>query len=70
MWLNITDVKLILEHIVYMPYHILKSLILLDKAFISGLVKALVLLPRVIDRRMNNIKTFRLSDQAIFNMLK
>lgn len=39
-WLNITDLEYLIEHILYLPYHVIKSLSLLDFSFIYGLFLA------------------------------
>ena len=47
-WLNLTDSDLILTHAIFIPYLLLKSLILGDLAFIYGFFGSFVLLPKII----------------------
>src|SRR5581483_9702281 len=41
-WINITDLNLQLSHIIWLPYHLLKSFIKGDFAFIKGLCLAFI----------------------------
>jgi GT2 family glycosyltransferase len=52
-WLNITDVRYLLAHFIFLPFHFIKSLIRGDWAFISGLFLVLQLIPLVVLRRQN-----------------
>ncbi len=65
-WLNITDRKLIFQHILYLPYHFIKSLLTLDLLFIKALFHAFIFLPWIFIKRHKNIKTFRLNDNEVF----
>ncbi len=69
-WLNITDTKYLINHLLYLPIHTLKSLIFLDFAFIIGLFKAILLVPQVISQRKNNKKLFIKKDSEIFQLFQ
>ncbi|MDO8621149.1 MAG: glycosyltransferase family 2 protein [Candidatus Levybacteria bacterium] len=47
-WKNITDFDLQISHIIWFPYHFLKSLIRTDWAFFVGFLRAFVVLPKII----------------------
>lgn len=64
-WKNITDLDLKISHIVWLPYHFLKSLINMDWAFFVGFLKAFVLLPRIIVSGSQNQKLFVKKDKEI-----
>ncbi len=67
-WLNITDLPLILNHLFYLPIHILRALIRFNGAFLTGFILALLKLPYILISRNRNKKTARISDKEI--MLK
>lgn len=67
-WTNITDFVFILNHIFWLPYHLLKALINLDLAFCLGFLKALILFPKVIKSRYNNKKLFIFSDKQVIGL--
>jgi GT2 family glycosyltransferase len=50
-WKNITDNRLLLSHIVWLPYHFLKALIARDFLFYEGFYLALLKLPGIIVTR-------------------
>ncbi len=64
-WKNITDLDLKISHIVWLPYHFLKSLINVDLAFFVGFSKALMLLPKIIISGFKNQKLFIKKDREI-----
>src|SRR3989338_924624 len=69
-WLNISDAEYLINHFLYFPFHILKSLISLDPAFILGLLKAILLVPEVISQRKANQKLFIKKDSQIFQLFQ
>ncbi len=64
-WTNLTDSKILLKHILWLPYYFLKTLISLDLAFYLGFFNAVVLLPAIIKSRINNKSIFKISDTQV-----
>lgn len=50
-WKNITDLKLILLHVLWLPYHLIRAALRLDFPFFQGMILALLKLPGIIKRR-------------------
>lgn len=70
-WLNITDMDLLLEHVFWLPYHFLSMLYKRELAFFLGFFKAFSLLPFVIAARFRNKMLFKKGDKEILrNYLK
>ena len=51
-WKNISDPAFLLDHLFWLPYHLLKTLLTLDFAFMGGLLTALLKFPQIIQSRM------------------
>jgi GT2 family glycosyltransferase len=68
-WLNITDWVLILQHILYLPYYLLKSLLIFDWPFIEALFQAILIFPRILISRYQNSKSFTLTDGEVLENL-
>lgn len=66
-WANITDMDLILSHLFFMPYHVFKSFINFDLAFLIGFFKALIMSTKVIEFRLKASKLFVKSDKLVIN---
>lgn len=64
-WKNITDYSLLLQHIVWLPLHLVKALFRWDMVFLNGFMKAVALLPVVIRRRNAVKKLFVISDREV-----
>lgn len=64
-WINLTDNSLILSHILWQPYHIIRSIFNKDASFLKGLIKALVKLPDVKWKRKLVQKQVVLSDKEV-----
>lgn len=64
-WLNITDWVLLIQHIFYLPYHLIKSIFVQDFPFIKALFRAVLKFPKVLVRRYRNIRSFKMLDQEI-----
>jgi len=64
-WTNLTDFSLLIKHILWLPYHFVKTLISLDTAFYLGFIKAFFMLPKILKSRYNNKKLFILTDQEV-----
>lgn len=66
-WKNITDTKLVLQHIIWLPYHIIRALIRFDRAFMLGLLFATLKLADIIEKRNRQMKYYEKTDQEIIN---
>lgn len=64
-WKNITDPKMLLEHIFWFPYHLGKAIIKLDTPMLKGFFCALLKIPAVCKRRTENKLTYVLSDKEV-----
>lgn len=64
-WLNITDMSLLIQHIIYLPYHLLRSILTSDFSFIKGLMSAIRKLPQAILHRLRNKKLNLISDKMM-----
>lgn len=68
-WENATDYKLQFEHIVFLPYHLLKALLRKDLAFFKGFFSALTLLPKVIKSSFTYQKSFGIKDEDVIKKI-
>lgn len=50
-WINATDTSLILLHILWLPYHLVRACINKDASFLKGFFKAVITLPAVLRKR-------------------
>lgn len=66
-WCNITDKNLILQHYIYLPYHLLKSLLRFDIDFTAAFFLTLAQLPKVLHQRTRNKKLNEYSDLDILS---
>ncbi len=64
-WLNITDIDLVFQHFLYLPYHLIRSILTGDIAFIRGLLSALFKFKDVLNYRNNNTKIKKIKDRDI-----
>ena len=64
-WLNITDTNLIIQHLLYLPYHLTLSFLTGDTTFIRGLLSALFKLTDVLNYRNNYSQIKKLKDRDI-----
>lgn len=64
-WSNITDWSLVFQHLLFIPYHILRSFITGDLAFIHGFILAFKKLPYILRKRQQYSKLFLLTDKDI-----
>jgi GT2 family glycosyltransferase len=69
-WLNITDRDLLLSHILWLPYHLLTSLLRKDWYFYAGLFSALQQINKVLEKRKNYTKLFIKTDKEILEQFK
>ncbi len=63
-WKN-ASALLVLSNIVWLPYHMLKSILSLDLSFIIGFLSFLMLLPKVLVSRWRVAKLFKLKDSQV-----
>jgi len=66
-WKNISDRKLIIEHIIHLLKNLIVSLFKGDTPFIKGFWMAFLLLPKIISKRNNQKKAWRIRDIEIFD---
>lgn len=69
-WLNITDLSLILSHIAWLPVHCIRMLLSGNWLFFKGLFLALEKLPECIKYRSEYIKLLSRSDHEVLNLFK
>lgn len=69
-WKNITDLDLILSHLLRLPYYLLTSCLSKDTIFLKGFYLAIVRLPDIMRHRKKQKKLFVLSDKAILASFK
>lgn len=65
-WLNITDLDLIISHIIWLPYHLFIALLHHNIEFLVGFVFALTKIFQVFAIRRKVRKLFKKTDRAIF----
>jgi GT2 family glycosyltransferase len=63
-WEN-ADIDLILSHILWLPHHLAKALLSLDVAFYLGLLRAFLLLPKILKFRRKNRSLFIRKDKEV-----
>lgn len=68
-WENATDLLLQLEHVILIPYHILRAILRGDLDFLIGFIKAFLLLPKIIRSSFNSQKTFIKTDREVIKNL-
>jgi len=66
-WKNITDLGLVISHLFWMPYLLLKAIVKGDMILLSGFVTAFLLLPEIIRLRLKETKYNKLSDRDILS---
>lgn len=64
-WKNITDINLLLNHILWLPYHLVRMLLFFDFAFWLGFTLAILNLPKVIRSRWQVCRLFVKNDKKI-----
>lgn len=63
-WTN-ADFSILLINLLFLPYHILKAVFDMDKAFFIGFFKAIVLMPKILEASSENRKLFVKTDYQI-----
>lgn len=69
-WLNITDKNFLLSHIIWLPYHLLTSLLRKDWYFFPGFFLAFVKINEVLKKRKKYTKLFIKTDKEILEKFK
>lgn len=69
-WKNISDPLLILEHLVYLPYHFVKALAQKDGAFFLGFAKALAKIPQIVENPQYQVTKKVVPERVIFEKFK
>lgn len=64
-WENATDLFLQLSHFFWIPYHFIKAFLRFDFAFFLGFLRALILLPKIIQSSFKAQKLFIKSDREV-----
>lgn len=67
-WKNITDMNLIASHLLWLPYHILTSILRFDISMSLGLILALVRFPAIIGKRSEQKKFYKIGDSALLKI--
>lgn len=69
-WLNTTDFSLLLSHVFWLPVHVVKSLLRFDFLFIQGLIRAFLLLPKIIQSRNRRLRFFIRTDDEVIQTVQ
>ncbi len=67
-WKNITDSSLLISHIIWLPYHIVKAIVSSDIGFIQGFVMAFFKLPKILEKRISAKRYFKINDKEILKL--
>ena len=68
-WKNLTDWRLSLSHLVWLPYHLLITSIMSRGLFLKGLIQALTVIKPVLKKRALEKKAAQIRDQAILTQV-
>lgn len=68
-WLNITDIIMMIQHLIYLPIQLIKAFIKSDWSFVKGYIAAVILFPKVIIHRGRNSIKSVISDRIILQNL-
>lgn len=64
-WINATDRNIILSHVIWLPLTLLRAVLRLDGAMLSGFFKAVLRLPSIISARIKTQQLFVRSDSDV-----
>lgn len=64
-WKNITDKDLILSHLIWLPFYLIKAIINLDLPFVLGLFDAIFLIPKIIFKRLESRGFIQTDDKLL-----
>ena len=65
-WKNITDFRFVASHLIWLPYHLLTSILRFDMPFILGFLLALSRLPVIMRKRFEQSRLYKFSDSDLF----
>ena len=68
-WSNITDVSLTFQHILFLPYHILRLTLKGERAFLIGLLRAIIMIPQIYAIRNKFITQRVVTDVELLKLL-
>ncbi len=68
-WINITDLDMQFEHLIWIPLHFIKAILRLDIAFVLGFFEALILFPEIIKSSFRYQKLFIKKDRDILSSI-
>jgi GT2 family glycosyltransferase len=66
-WKNLTDSDIVFLHIAYLPYNFLIALKNMDMPYFKGFFQAVLLLPKIIQKKTEEQKNFKLKDWELIN---
>ena len=69
-WENATDFSLLIKHLFFLPYYFVKAILGFDLAFFLGFLRALILLPKVIESSIEYRKQFVKKDSEVIQIYK
>jgi len=64
-WINATDRDILISHLLWLPYHTLKSLLRRDRAYFWGLFHAIIRLTAILQYKGKSKKLFLKSDKEV-----
>jgi len=69
-WKNLTDFRLIIQHLCYLPLWIIRSIVKRNWFFLIGFLRALIILPKILIEKVVGKKIFIISDDKILSIFK
>lgn len=69
-WKNVTEPKLFIEHLLWLPYHLLFTSVRSDGYFLRGFMEAVRQLPEAMRKRQVEIKESTVSDETVLASFK
>ncbi len=66
-WKNITETSMVVSHLFWLPYHMLKAVLRADFVFFEGFLLALVRLPVIIERRNKQKSKYLKKDSELLS---
>jgi GT2 family glycosyltransferase len=69
-WCNITDINYLLQHLVYLPIHLIQSILRRDYVFITAFFEAIQNIKQILRYRCFNKSIFKLKDNEIFQLFR
>lgn len=69
-WKNITDFDLLLSHLFFLPFHIVKAFIRADAEFLEGFFLAMLRIPAIMLKRIQFSGRIKVSDKEILRRFK